>query len=199
MTSTIGLFGTCGGSRWRNPFMAKYAELGIEYFNPQVDNWTPELAEVEAWHLVNDELILFPITSETYAAGSLAETGFSVVSALRWNAQRFVVIYVDPSVSDSLVQSNPEAARDSVRARKLVLAHLQKVESPNVFVVNSLDEMLETSINLYGALALLRKARKADNWRGAFSPMFWQHTLQSGHAGGSADAQAEKSTACAET
>lgn len=174
----VGLFGTCGGSHWRDDFMAKYAELGIEFFNPQVDNWTPELADVEAWHLVNDELILFPITNETYAAGSLAETGYSVLSALRWNSQRFVVIYVDPSVSEALMQANPEAAKDSVRARKLVLAHLKQVDTPNVFVVNSLDEMLETSVHLYGALALMHKARKTDNWRSACSPTFWQHVLQ---------------------
>lgn len=40
----VGLFGTCGRSKWRNPFMEKYKELGIKFFNPQVDDWKPELA-----------------------------------------------------------------------------------------------------------------------------------------------------------
>lgn len=59
----VGLFGTCGGSKWRNNFMLKYNEMGINYFNPQVDDWKPELAEIEAEHLVNDDIVLFPVTN----------------------------------------------------------------------------------------------------------------------------------------
>ena len=62
---TIGMFGTCGGSKWREPFIEKYEELGISYFNPQVDNWTDQNAIVEARHLAEDKVILFPITNET--------------------------------------------------------------------------------------------------------------------------------------
>ena len=62
----IGLFGTCGGSKWRDEFMAAYEERGINFFNPQVADWTPECAEIEADHLVNDDVILFPVTNETF-------------------------------------------------------------------------------------------------------------------------------------
>lgn len=59
---TIGLFGTCGGSKWRDQFMVKYDNLKINYFNPQVDDWNATFADIEADHLVNDEIILFPVT-----------------------------------------------------------------------------------------------------------------------------------------
>jgi len=171
---TIGLFGTCGDSTWRDPFMARYDSLGIPYFNPQVDNWTPELADVEAWHLANDVLVLFPITSETFAAGSLAETGFSALTAMRTNENRFVMLFIDPTVAGTLVAQNPQAAEDSVRARKLVTAHLKQNPLPNVFVVESLEQMLEQSIKLFAALELINSVRSSDaNWRAKLSPQTW--------------------------
>ena len=173
-TKTIGLFGTCGGSRWREPFIAAYDAHGIASFNPQVDNWTPELADVEAWHLANDQLILFPITSETFAFGSLAETGFSVQSALSLNANRFVVLYIEPDVSESLKAQSPEQADASRRARKLAMAHLAKVTNPNVFVATSLPDMLKKSLQLYAVLEMLEAVRETNpDWRSTMTPESW--------------------------
>lgn len=171
---TVGLFGTCGGSRWREQFIARYEALGIPYFNPQVDNWTPELADVEAWHLANDSLVLFPITNETFAAGSLAETGFSALTAMRTNENRFVMLFIDPRVDEALMAQNPQAAKDSVRARKLVLAHLKQNPVSNVFVVESLEQMLAQSVKLYAALELINSVRSSDtSWRAKLSPEIW--------------------------
>lgn len=174
---TVGLFGTCGNSQWRDAFIAKYEALGIPYFNPQVPNWTPELAEVEAWHLANDEILLFPVTAETYGTGSLAETGFSVASALAGNTRRFVVAYIAPTVTDALTQANPVAAKESLRARALVRAHLAKQPSPNVYVVDSLEQMLETSLSLYAAAAMLEKARGTSARQQPLTQAAWQLLL----------------------
>lgn len=172
---TIGLFGTCGGSAWREPFMQTYRELGLPYFNPQVANWTPELADEEAWHLAHDQLILFPVTDETFAAGSLSETGFSVLSALRWDANRFVVVYIAPDVSDVLKLQNPAAAADSRRSRQLVRAHLEQARHPNVFIVKDLRQMLDVSLRLFAALRFIESARSGDtlDWQSAQSPEEW--------------------------
>ncbi len=174
---TVGLFGTCGASTWRKAFIEAYEKLGVAYFNPQVEDWRPELADVEAWHLANDQVILFPVTGETFAAGSLAETGFSVLSALRWGSDRFVAVYINPTVDEELARSNPEAAKDSVRARKLVLAHLREQAPRNVFVVSSLEDMLRTSLDLVAACALLERARGNIQWRKSLSPQFWLQAL----------------------
>jgi hypothetical protein len=171
---TVGLFGTCGGSTWRTPFMAMLDSQGIPYFNPQVETWTPELADVEAWHLANDRLILFPVTDETFGFGSLAETGFSLQSALALNTNRFVMLYIAPAVNPQLAASSPEQADASRRARKLALAHLAKAQNPNVFVVKSLEEMQAKVLRLYAALELLDSVRGiGSDWRTGMAPSAW--------------------------
>lgn len=171
---TVGLFGTCGGSAWRTPFIKLLSQHGVPYFDPQVENWTPELADVEAWHLANDRLILFPVTSETYGFGSLAETGFSVQSALALNANRFVLLYIAPDVDDVQKAKSPEQADASRRARKLALSHLAHVTNPNVFVASSLEDMLGKVLKLYAALELLDSVRDAGpDWRSTMPPGAW--------------------------
>jgi hypothetical protein len=149
MKNVIGLFGVCGNTTWREGFMAEYAELGIEFYNPQVADWKPELAQIEAEHLVTDSVVLFPITSETYALGSLAETGFSALATYRALGARSLIVLVDAGVTDALKAENPTLAKESIRARALVKAHLSKVDHPNVHIVDTMEEMLELSIAIY--------------------------------------------------
>lgn len=160
---TIGLFGTCGNSTWRNKFMELYEERHIPYFNPQVKDWKPELADIEAWHLANDKIILFPVTGETYGTGSLAETGFSILNAISLNENRFVCIYIEAELNPELIQTNEIAAKESLRARKLVKAHLEKQNSKNLFIFDSLEEMMEASLELYDAISILEKVRHRAN------------------------------------
>lgn len=172
----IGLFGTCGGSKWRDQFMSIYDEKGIVYYNPQVEDWTPECAVEEAAHLANDAIVLFPVTNETYAFGSLAETGFSMLQAIRLDDRRDFVVFIDQSIAthdplgnvlddrfneDGL--TNPQSrARESLRARALVRQHLLKLRLPNVYVAKDLTEMLSISLKLWEA-ALIRWPLKAYN------------------------------------
>jgi hypothetical protein len=141
----IGLFGTCGNSTWRVPFVSRFRELGIEFFNPQVENWRPECADNEALHLKNDEIILFPITGETYGTGSLAETGFSIVQAISKN--HYVIVMIE-ELNDVLM-SDAVAYKESARARVLVKAHLAGIDNPNVFVVQNFSEMLYLALELH--------------------------------------------------
>lgn len=148
----IGLFGTCGGSRWREPFIAQYEQSGIKFFNPQVADWKPENAIEEAEHLANDAVILFPITSETYATGSLAETGFSILNAIRLDDRRDFVILIEQKLDASLTDAI--ACKESLRARALVVQHLKKLRLSNLYVVDTMEEMLEISQTLYEAAKL---------------------------------------------
>src|SRR3989344_4170746 len=145
---TIGLFGTCGKSKWRSPFMVRYQELGIDFFNPQVENWDPSCAEAEARHLAEDAIILFPVTDETYAFGSLSEVGFSILQEIRLDDRRDFVIMVDRDLHEALKSENPLAAKESIRQRALVKQHLKKLRLPNVYLVDTLEEMLDVSIRL---------------------------------------------------
>lgn len=156
----VGLFGTCGNSIWREPFMAKYQKLGIPFFNPQVADWKPEDAEIEARHLADDAVILFPVTGETYGTGSLAEVGFSIVQAIRLDDRRDFVILIEKDLDPKLIEANPVAAKESQRSRALVKQHLKKLNLPNVYFVETLEQMLEISIVLYEAAKLRDPLRK---------------------------------------
>lgn len=148
MNQCIGLFGTCGGSKWRDIFIESYTKLGINFYNPQVEDWKPEDAEIEAEHLADDQIILFPITSETYATGSLSEIGFSVLNAIKLNERRDFIVMIDSKLDDSL-QENETSYKESIRARAIVKQHLKKLALANLYIVESLDDMLEVSLVLH--------------------------------------------------
>lgn len=164
---TIGMFGTCGGSKWRDRFIKQYKSLGIPFFNPQKDNWKPEDAMVEAEHLANDNIILFPITDETYAFGSLGEVGFSILNAIKLNSNRDIIVMIDPEVNvphenaciAEIIMFEAQE-KDSKRARTLVSAHLRNINHPNVYMVDNLADMLWLSVDLYNLQLMRQTARK---------------------------------------
>lgn len=152
---TIGLFGTCGGSKWRDAFIKVYQENDITFYNPQVEDWTPECAVEEAEHLESDDVILFPVTGETYGFGSLAETGFSILQVLK-NKRRGVIIMID-DLDPAVAAADPAQAKASKGARALVRTHLAKLKLPkNVVIVSTLDEMLTKSLEMHYDACLLR-------------------------------------------
>lgn len=158
MVNIVGMFGTCGNSTWRQPFMERYEELGIPYFNPQVKDWKEECAIEEARHLAEDEIILCPITGETYASGSLSEVGFSILSAIKLDDRRDFVVMIDMKLDPSL--DNEIARKESLRSRALVFQHLKKLRFKNVYIVETLEQMLEVSIQLYQAAKLREPLEK---------------------------------------
>jgi hypothetical protein len=145
---TIGLFGTCGNSRWREQFITVYKKMGIDYFNPVKDDWKAEDAEIEAEHLANDEIILFPVTDETLGLGSLGEVGFSILQAIKLDSNRDIIVMIDKVLNDEAKGYFEESmVRESIKMRALIRAHLKKLNYPNVYMVDTLDDML--SITLY--------------------------------------------------
>jgi hypothetical protein len=150
LSNCIGLFGTCGNSKWRDAFEYVYRENNIEFFNPLVEDWKPEDAVVEAEHLANDNIILFPITKETYGVGSLSEVGFGVLSAIKLDDRRDFVVMIENELVPELME-DADRAKESLRARALVLQHLKKLNLPNVYLVDKLTDMLDISTTLYHA------------------------------------------------
>jgi hypothetical protein len=147
---TIGLFGTCGNSTWRYRFMEIYDHYGINYFNPQVDDWKPENAQIEAEHLANDEIILFPVTDETLGLGSLGEVGFSILQAIKLDSNRDIVVMIDNNINEeSKLQFDESMVRESIKMRALIKAHLNKLKYPNVYMVENLENMLMLSLKLH--------------------------------------------------
>lgn len=155
---TIGLFGTCGNSTWRKPFIEYYTRESIGFFNPQVPDWNPAFAKEEAKHLAHDAIVLFPVLAETYGCGSLAETGFSIANAMRYDDRRDFVILIDPMPDPSLDIDNPEkrlsrtAFKESCRARALATEHLKGFGLRNAFFVETVDQMFDLSLTLWSSL-----------------------------------------------
>lgn len=73
----IFLGGSCNPTTWRQnvaiPFLEKN---GISYYNPQVDNWTPEAVNLERYAKQNAQVLLFVIDKQTRSTTSLIESAF---------------------------------------------------------------------------------------------------------------------------
>jgi hypothetical protein len=147
---TIGLFGTCGDSKWRDTFMEVYDKKGISYFNPVKDDWKVEDAKIEAEHLANDEIILFPVTNETLSLGSLGEVGFSILQAIKLDSNRDIVVMIEDDLSnEAKLQFDDSMVIESIKMRALIKAHLNKLNYTNVYLVDNLNDMLTVSLKLY--------------------------------------------------
>jgi hypothetical protein len=66
----VFLGGTCNGSKWRNSLIPL---LDIAYFNPVVENWTPECQQEELFQRENCEFCLYVITPKMMGVYSIAE------------------------------------------------------------------------------------------------------------------------------
>lgn len=143
----VGLFGTCDNSKWRDAFINYYVDNNIDFFNPDAgDNWHPGMIEDENRHLLEDDVILFPVLSESLGLGSLGEIGFSVMNVIRnienGSNQHLVVMIDDECTSEKATDSEKN---HSNRTRKLVKSKLLKVTHPYVIVVDNLEDMLTVS------------------------------------------------------
>lgn len=66
----VFLGGTCNGSLWRDKLIPL---LKIGYFNPVVENWTPECQEKEIYERENCDYCLYVITPKMTGIYSIAE------------------------------------------------------------------------------------------------------------------------------
>ena len=81
----IFLGGTCAETTWRNELILELEKVGIEYFNPVVDDWTPECQAIEEYEK-NDRcnVHLYVITPEMQGVYSVAE----IINSC-WQAQLY--------------------------------------------------------------------------------------------------------------
>lgn len=66
----VFLGGTCNGSRWREELIPL---LRIDYFNPVVENWTPECIAEELRQRKECDICLYVITPKMTGVYSIAE------------------------------------------------------------------------------------------------------------------------------
>ena len=69
----VFLGGTCNESTWRNELIPLLEKVGVEYFNPVVDNWTLECQEEEYHQKEICDIHLYLITKKMKGVFSIAE------------------------------------------------------------------------------------------------------------------------------
>jgi len=69
----VFLGGTCNGSPWRDRLIPQLEEAGIDYFNPVVEDWTPECQEQEREERESCDVVLYVITPLMSGVYSIAE------------------------------------------------------------------------------------------------------------------------------
>jgi hypothetical protein len=104
-----------------------------------VSNWTEENAEIEARVIAQAETIVLVITASHPSIGSLAESGWAVLSAIE--REQMIIVYIAPDSS----------SEESWRARKIVLSQARPLAEnlDNVIVVDSLDGVVAALRQIY--------------------------------------------------
>lgn len=92
----VFLGGTCNGSTWRDDLIEM---LEIEYFNPVVEDWTPECMEEEERQRRLCSYCLYVITPKMSGVYSIAE----VVDDSNKRAEKTMLCFLDEDGGDEFV------------------------------------------------------------------------------------------------
>ncbi len=86
----VFLGGSCNPTTWRKDVAIPILEAAaVTYYNPQVDDWSPELVDIEAKAKAEAVILLFVIDSQTRAIASILEATEMIM------AGRDVVLVID--------------------------------------------------------------------------------------------------------
>lgn len=78
-SNKVFLGGTCNESTWRDELIPKLEEIDFDYFNPVVEDWTPECQDIEIYEKANNcDIHLYVITNKMKGVFSIAEAIESV-------------------------------------------------------------------------------------------------------------------------
>ena len=78
-SNKVFLGGTCNESTWRDELIPKLEDINFDYFNPVVEDWTPECQDIEIYEKANNcNIHLYVITNKMKGVFSIAEAIESV-------------------------------------------------------------------------------------------------------------------------
>jgi hypothetical protein len=113
--SDVFLGGSCNPTVWRKEIAVPLlTEAGVSFYNPQVDNWTPDLVEIEAEAKRDSRVLLFIIDNKTRAMAGMLEAAEYIGSGRR------VVLVIHTVLPDTVIGGSvcsPEEIKDLNRAR----------------------------------------------------------------------------------
>ena len=141
----VFLGGSCNPTSWRKDTVIPYLEReNISYYNPQVDEWYPELIQMEENAKKSSYLKLYVFDSQTRALASLVETAF--MASIGW---RIVVVlhYLSESKEVEIAGETLTKleVKDLNRGRSFLCDILEKLGVP---VFDNLDEALKLTCDV---------------------------------------------------
>lgn len=116
LVNQVFLGGSCDPTTWRQDVAIPFLEEeGCHYYNPQVEDWSPDLMKIEAEAKLTSAVLLFVLDSQTRALATLNEIiEFSV------RGQQKVIIVMDFVAAGTEIEGQcltSEEAQDINRAR----------------------------------------------------------------------------------
>ena len=150
----VFLGGSCNPTTWRKDTAIPHLEAqGVTYYNPQVDDWYPELIEIEEKAKRNSTIKLFVFDSETRALASLVETAF--MASIGWRL--VVVLHYLPESSEVKIAGETLSkleVKDLNRGRSFLCDILEKLGVP---VFDNLEGALECTCDvIHGRVSYAR-------------------------------------------
>ncbi|MBI2473133.1 nucleoside 2-deoxyribosyltransferase domain-containing protein [Candidatus Uhrbacteria bacterium] len=142
--ASVFLGGSCNPTTWRFDYaIPTLEEAGVSFYNPQVDDWSPELVAIEAAAKDEAKVLLFVIDGQTRA-------GVSIMEALKYGADgRTVVLSIENIPMGTVIENQEVLGRDLKDANRMrsYLSDLVK-DYPNVYICDSMTSAVQKSIDL---------------------------------------------------
>eukprot|EP00301_Raphidiophrys_heterophryoidea_P001254 c10610_g1_i1.p1 GENE.c10610_g1_i1~~c10610_g1_i1.p1 ORF type:complete len:191 (+),score=50.30 c10610_g1_i1:181-753(+) len=140
-TVDVFLGGSCNPTTWRHEIaVPKLEALNITFYNPQVDEWSPELVALEAHFKTTAQVLLFVIDDATRAVASMVEA----VEFITEKPDRIVVAVLDldsnSKFDDTEDPPEPSEIKDLNRGRAYVRDVAKRRGVP---VFGSIEEALD--------------------------------------------------------
>ena len=162
----VFLGGTCNESTWRNELIPLLEEKGIEYFNPVVDDWTPECQEEEYRQKEICDVHLYLITKKMKGVFSIAEA----VASCQFKDKEVLFAFAD---FDGEFDT---AEKKSLEAVGHLIARLGGVYMPDLEDIRDLAARISTiaeskvcsAFSFSEAIKLLQKGKalRRSGWNG---------------------------------
>ena len=146
----IFLGGACNPSTWRKdiaiPMFKQYGLYEDSYFNPQVDEWRPELVKIEAEVKRDARILLFVVGDETRGIASMIEAAEHL--ALAAERRQEVVLVIKEVVEGSIFGGTAISASDvkDVNRGRAYLADI--AERHGFMIFKDVESAVEHTIKL---------------------------------------------------
>ena len=132
---TVFLGGACNPTTWRRDLLIPFLEdLGVSYYNPQIDEWHPGLIAVERKAKDNAKIHFFVVNNQTRGLASMIEVAELVSRAFFSRSDIRVLVMIDDVPKET----------HSIRGETLTKSAIEDLNRARIY--------LRDIVNLHGGL-----------------------------------------------